>query len=170
MSEEMLEVFPEGNEVSNLRMEDDNFLLKAEGHTKQKRDEVALGQRKRQKEDDIRQEKCLHLVAASWRTQNPEGFYSEDWNEVQQEEDEWQAPAKWRRILQIVFRSGNLEINPVGYGFISSSELNTKGADWHMSGLATRYPSAEKAEPGTHALRLDWRRGLVRDWNDSIFI
>ena len=73
----------------------------------------------------------------SWRTQNPEGFYSEDWNEVQQEEDEWQAPDKWQRILQMVFCGGGLEINPVGYGFISSPVLNTKGAD--VAYLRSRY-------------------------------
>ena len=53
----------------------------------------------------------------------------EDWNEVQQEEEEWQPPDEWQRILQMVFRSGDIEINPVGCGFISSSVLNTKGAD-----------------------------------------
>ena len=34
---------------------------------------------------------------------------------------------KRQRILQMVFRSGDLEINPVGYRFILSSVLNTKG-------------------------------------------
>ena len=110
-------------------MEDEDFLLKAEGYTKRKKDEVTLGRIKQQKKDEIGPEKSLHLPSASLRTQNPERFYSEDWNEVQQEEEEWQAPDEWWRILQMVFLSRDLEINPVGCGFISSSVPNTKGAD-----------------------------------------
>ena len=71
----MLEEILEGNEVSNLRLGDEHFLLEAEGYTKQKREEVALGRIKRQKEDDIGPEKSLHLPSASRRTQNPERFY-----------------------------------------------------------------------------------------------
>ena len=37
-----------------------------------------------------------------------------------------------------------------------------------MSGLSTKYSSAEKAEPRTLTLRLDRWRGLVRNWNDNI--
>ena len=111
-------------------MKDEDVLLEAEGYTKLKRDEVALGLRKRQKEDDIRPEKCVQSPTASWRTKNPEGFYSEDWNEVHQEEDEWQVPDKWQRILQIVFRGGGLEIIPVGYGSISSSCTQHQGGGW----------------------------------------
>ena len=84
MAEEMQEVSPEWNEVPDLMMEDEDVLLKAEGYTKWKRDEVALGRRKWQKEDDIRPEKRVHSPTASQRTQNPEGFCYEDWNEVQQ--------------------------------------------------------------------------------------
>ena len=76
------------DEVSNLRLEDEDLLLEAEGYTKGKKDEVALGRIKRQKEDEIRPEKSFHLPSASRRTHNPERFYSEDWNEVQQEEEE----------------------------------------------------------------------------------
>ena len=47
--EEMLKVFLEGDEVFDLRLEDEDFLFEAEGYTKQKKDEVALGQIKRQK-------------------------------------------------------------------------------------------------------------------------
>ena len=35
-----------------------------------------------------------HSPTVSQRIKYPEGFYSEGWNEVQQEEDEWQAPDK----------------------------------------------------------------------------
>ena len=49
----MLKVFLEGDEVSNMRLEDEDFLLKTEGYTKRKKDEVTLGRIKRQKEDEI---------------------------------------------------------------------------------------------------------------------
>ena len=52
-AEEMLKVFLEGDEVSNMRLEDEDFLLKTEGYTKRKKDEVTLGRIKRQKEDEI---------------------------------------------------------------------------------------------------------------------
>ena len=99
----------------------------AEGSTKHKRDEVAHGQRKLQKEDDIQPEKHGHSPTVSRRSQNPEGFYSEDWNEVQQEEDKFQAPDKWQRILQMMVLGGGLEINPVGYKSISSSCTQHQG-------------------------------------------
>ena len=113
--------FLEGNEVSKLGLDNEDFLLEAEGYTKWKKDEVALGRIKRQKENEIRPEKSLHLPSASMRTHNPERFYSDDWNEVKQEEEEWQEPDEWQRILQMVFRRGDLEFNPVGCRFISSS-------------------------------------------------
>ena len=69
----------------------------------------------------------------SRRSQNSEVFYSEDWNEVQQEKDEWQAPDKWERILQMVFRGGGLEINPVGYGSISSFCTQHQGGGCSIS-------------------------------------
>ena len=83
-----------------------------ERDNKRKRDEVARGRRKWCKEDDIRPEKCESSPTISRRTQNPEGFYSEDWDESKQEEDEWQIPDKWQRILQMVFCGRCLEINP----------------------------------------------------------
>ena len=65
-------------------------------------------------------EKREHSLMVSWRTQNPAGFYSEDWDEFQQEEDEWQTPDKWQRISQMVFCGGCLEINPdeAGYTYL----------------------------------------------------
>ena len=92
--EEMLKAPPEWNEVPDLMMEAKNVLPEAAESTKRKQDEVTLGRRKRRKEDDIPSEKGGHLPTVSWKIQNPEGFYFEDWNEVQQEEDEWQAPDK----------------------------------------------------------------------------
>ena len=114
-------------------MEDEDVLPEAAGSTKRKQDEVAQGRRKRWKEDDIRPEKGGHSPKVSWRIQNPDGFYSEDWNEVQQEEDKWQAPDKWQRLLQMVFRSRGLEINPVGDGAISSLRTQHQGGGCRVS-------------------------------------
>ena len=90
--------------------------------------------RKRREEDDIRPEKRVHSPTVSRRIQNPEGFYSEDWNEVQQEEDKWQRPDKWQGISQMVFCGGCLEINPVEYGSISSSGTQHQGGGCSVSG------------------------------------
>ena len=45
-----------------------------EAAIKRKRDEVACGWRKWQREDDIRPEKRDHSPRLSWRTQNPAGL------------------------------------------------------------------------------------------------
>ena len=63
----------------------------------------------------------------SWRTQNPAGFYSKNWDEFQQEEDEWQTPDKWQRISQMVFLGGCPEINPEEAAYISSSCTKHQG-------------------------------------------
>ena len=94
----MLDALPVWNEVPDLVMETKDGRMIPEAPTKRKRDEVALGQRKQRREDDTRPEKPEHSPTVSWRTQNPAGFYSEDWNELQQEDDEWQVPDKWQRI------------------------------------------------------------------------
>ena len=88
-AEEMLEVSPEWIEVPDLMMEDkDGMMITEETATKGKRDEVARGRRKQGKEDDIRLEKNEHFPKVSQRIQIPAGFYSEDWDEFQQKEDE----------------------------------------------------------------------------------
>ena len=69
----------------------------------------------------------------SRRIQNLEGFYSEDWNEFQQEEDKWQAPDKWQRISQMVFHGRVIEINPVGDGAISSLHTQHLGGRCSVS-------------------------------------
>ena len=79
-------------------------------------------------EDDIRAEKREHSPTTSRRTQNPEGFYSEDWNEDQQEEDEWQVPDKFQKISQMVFRNGVLESHPVGDEVLSSHLVQHEGS------------------------------------------
>ena len=86
-------------------METEDGRMIPEAATKRKRDEVACGRR----EDDIRPEKREHSPTVSRRTRNPAGFYSEDWDEIQQEDDEWQVPDKWQRISQKVFRGRCLE-------------------------------------------------------------
>ena len=65
--------------------------------------------------------KLGHSPRVSRRTQNPAGFYSEDWDELQQEDDEWQVPGKWQRISQFVFHGGCLEIHLDDAGCISRS-------------------------------------------------
>ena len=93
-------------------LETKNGRMIMDAATKQKRDEVARGRRKQRSEDDIRPEKREHFPTASWRTQNPTGFYSEDWDKLQQKYIEWQVPEKWQRISQMVFCGGCPEIHP----------------------------------------------------------
>ena len=63
----------------------------------------------------------------SQRTRNPAGFYSEDRDELQQEDNEWQGPDKWQRISQMVFHGGCLEIHPEYAGCISRSCTQHQG-------------------------------------------
>ena len=79
---------PEWNEVPNLMMEEEDDPPATEAAGKRKIDEVAWGLKKQWKEDDIHPQKRAHSPKVSWRTWNPEVFYSEDWNKAQQEEDE----------------------------------------------------------------------------------
>ena len=99
----MLEIPPKWNAVPDLIMEDEEELMITETDTKRKRDKVAQGCRKRRNKDDIRLKKCEHSPMVSRRTRNPGGLYSEDWDESKLEEDKWQIPDKWQRILQMVF-------------------------------------------------------------------
>ena len=121
-AEEMLDTPPGWNEDKDLIMDDGDILAKNMRPEKRRRDEIARGWRKRRKEDNICAEKREHSPTTSRRTQNPEGFYSEDWNEDQQEEDEWQVPDKFQKISQMVFRNRVLESYQV-------TVFNTKGAD-----------------------------------------
>ena len=95
MAEEvMLEILPKWNGVPDLIMKDEEELMITETDKKRKRDEVVQGCRKHRKEDDICPEKCEHSPTLSRRTRNPEGIYSEVWDESKQDEDEWQIPDK----------------------------------------------------------------------------
>ena len=82
-AEEMLEVPPQWNEVPDLMMEEEDVLTKATGSIKRRRDEISRGWKKQRKEDNIWLKKQGHSPTVSRRIQNPEGFYSEDWDEDQ---------------------------------------------------------------------------------------
>ena len=129
MAEEMLDAPLVWNKVPNLMMETKDCRMIMEAATKRKRDEGACGQRKGRREDDIRREKREHSPMVYWRKGKPAGFYSEDWDELQQEDDEWQVPDKWQRISQMMFHGGCLEIHPDDAGCMSDPALNTKEAD-----------------------------------------
>ena len=104
-AEEMLDIPPEWNEVKDLILEDRDILSENMRPEKRMRDEISQGWRKWRKDDDIGAGKQAHSPTVSWRMQNPEGFYSEDWDEDKQEEDEWQIPDKFQKISQMVFRN-----------------------------------------------------------------
>ena len=126
-AEEMLEIPPEWNEVQDLIMEDGDILPENMRPDKQRRDEISQRRRKRRKEDYIWAEKQEHSPTVSLRIQNSEEFYSEDWDEDKQEEDEWQTPDKFQKISQMVFRNRVLEIHPVGDGVLSSPCVQHQG-------------------------------------------
>ena len=65
-------------------------------------------------EENNRLQKC-----EPQRTHNPAGFYSEDWDELQQEDNKWKVPDKQQRISQMVFCGGCLEIHSYDSGCIS---------------------------------------------------
>ena len=112
-AKEMLEIPPEWNKVPDLMMEEGDILPEDARPDKQMRDKISRGRRKRRREDDIRTEKREHSPTVSQRIQNPEGFYSEDWDEDKQEEDDWQALDKFQKISQMVFCNRVLEIHPI---------------------------------------------------------
>ena len=122
-AEEMLDIPPEWNEVKDLILEDGDIFSENMRPEKRMRDEISQGQRKRRKEDNIHAEKQEHSPTLSCRMGNPEGFYSEDWDEDKQEEDEWQIPDKFQKISQMVFRNGILESHLVGDGVLSSHSV-----------------------------------------------
>ena len=108
-------------------MEDGDILTENVRPDKRRRDEISQGWRKQRKEDNIRAEKREHSPTVSWRIQNPEGFYSKDWDEDKQEEGEWETPDKFQKISQMVFCNGVLEIHPVGDGVLSSPRVQHQG-------------------------------------------
>ena len=108
MAEKQLEAPTGWSKVPDLMMGTGEKVDSTNTAEKRKINEVVHGHRKGQKEDEIRAEKREHSTAVQKRTSNPAGFYfySEDWEKLQQEEDDWQVPDKWQRISQIVFCCG----------------------------------------------------------------
>ena len=127
-TEEMLDTLPAWNVIPDLMMETEDGRMISEAPSKRKRDEVVCGQRKRRREDDIRLEKHEHSPTVSRSTHNPAGFYSEEWDELQQEDDDWQVLDKCHRIAQMVFCGGCLEIHP------SCSECISRSCTQHQGG------------------------------------
>ena len=73
---------------------------------KRKREEISQGQRKSRYEEDLRGDKGEHSPTESCRVHPPLGFYSEEWDEDLQEEDDYQVPDKFQRVSKIVFPHG----------------------------------------------------------------
>ena len=101
-AEEMLDNPPEWNEVEDLILEDGDILEEMRPK-KRRRDEISQSRRKQRKEDDILAEKQEHSPTLSRRLRNPVGFYSKDWNEEKQEEDEWQKPETFLIFSVLIF-------------------------------------------------------------------
>ena len=99
-------------------LEDRDILPENMRPEKRRRDEISRGRRTWRRQYLGR--KREHSPTVSQRTQNPEGFYSKDWDEDKQEEDESHTPDKFQKISQMVFRNGVLESHPVGDGVLSS--------------------------------------------------
>ena len=97
------------------------------------------------RENDICTEKREHSPSTSKRTRNPEGFYSENWDDDQQEEDECQVPDKFQRISPMVFRNGVLERHPVVDKVLSSHRVQPQGGGCSVSQACTcRYLTTKK--------------------------
>ena len=86
---------------------------------KRKREEISRGRRKCRHEEDIRVDKREYSLTVTCRVHHPQGFFSEEWNKDQQEEDDYQSLDKFQRISNMVFSTE-------AQRFLQS---NTKGAD-----------------------------------------
>ena len=64
-------------------------------------------------EEDLRGNKREHSPTESRRVHPPRGFYSEEWDEELQDEDDYQAPDKFQRISRMVFPHG-VSWDPLG--------------------------------------------------------
>ena len=109
----MLELPPVWNKVQDLIMDGGDMISEDLRPEKRKREEISRGRRKRRHEEDIRVDKREHIPTESCRVHHPQGFYSEEWNEDQQEEDDYQSPDKFQRISNMVFLNGVSEVPPV---------------------------------------------------------
>ena len=118
-------------------MDDGEILVDDIRTGKRSREETFRGRRKRRKEDDIRAEKREHSPSVVKRTRNPEGFYSEYWENKQQEGDQWQIPDKFQKISHMVFRNGVLERYPVSNGVLSSHRVQHQEGGYSVSPIRT---------------------------------
>ena len=83
------------SEVPDLKIETKEGRIIPEAAPKKKRDKVACVCKETWREDKIQPEKREHYPTVTRRTQNQAEFYSEVWNESQQEANDWQVPYKW---------------------------------------------------------------------------
>ena len=90
----MLEAPPAWNDVPDLMMEAEEGRILPKAAVKRKREVVARGRRKQQRDEEISLEKHEHSPMVSRRTRNSAGFYSEHWDDLQQQDDECQVPDK----------------------------------------------------------------------------
>ena len=67
---------------------------------------ISRGQRKGRYEKNLRGDKPEHSLTESRRVHPPRGFYSEERDKELQDEDDYQAPDKFQRILRMVFPFG----------------------------------------------------------------
>ena len=108
-------------------MEDRKILEENTRPDRRRRDEVARGRRKWRREDNIHREKREYSPSISKMTRNPEGFYSKNCDDDQQEEDEWQVPDKFQKISQMVFCNRVLESHSVGDEVLSNHPVQHQG-------------------------------------------
>ena len=77
----------------------------------------------------IRPEKCKHFPTVSRRTHNPTVFYSEEWDQLQQEDNEWQMLDKWQEFLRWCFMADAWKFILMLQDVYQDLVLNTKEAD-----------------------------------------
>ena len=132
-AEEMLELPPVWNKVQDIILDDVDMLPVDLRLEKRKRVEISRGRRKQRNEEDIRPDKREHSLTESRRIHHPQGFFGEDWNEDQQEENDYQTPDKFQRISNMVFLNGVQEVPPVKDGVLSSPCVQHQGGRCSVS-------------------------------------
>ena len=105
--------------MPDLILDDGDMLPEDLQPEKRRMEEISRGRRKRRHEEDLRGDKQEYSPTESRRVHHPQGFYSEEWNDDQQEEDDYQSPYKFQRISNMVFSTE-------AQRFLRS---NTKGTD-----------------------------------------
>ena len=126
-AEEMLELRPVWNKEQDIILDDVDILPGDLRPEKRKREEISRGRRKRRHEEDIRVDKREHSPRESRRVHHPKGFYSEEFNKDQQEEDDYQSPDKFQRISNMVFLNEVSEVPLVKHQGGGCSIFNVLG-------------------------------------------